>query len=198
MKLIGLTGGVGMGKSTAANFFQQRGARIVDTDELARELVQPGQPALAEIRAAFGDKMIYQDGQLRRHELANIVFEDAIARKKLEEILHPRIRQRWLAQVETWKRENCPVAIVVIPLLYETQAESHFEKVVCVGCSENARHERLQTRGWTNQQIEARITAQMPVAEKIARADFVIWSEGTLESHSRQVDRILDRVAATA
>jgi dephospho-CoA kinase len=198
MKLIGLTGGVGMGKSTAATFFQQCGARIVDTDEIARELVQPGQPALAEIRIAFGDKMISQDGQLRRHELANIVFDDAIARKKLEEILHPRIRQRWLAQVETWKRESCPVAIVVIPLLYETRAESHFEKVVCVGCSENARHARLLTRGWTNQQIEARVTAQMPVAEKIARADFVIWSEGTLESHSRQVDCILDRVAATA
>ncbi|HEV2328995.1 MAG TPA: dephospho-CoA kinase, partial [Verrucomicrobiae bacterium] len=156
MKLIGLTGGVGMGKSTAAAFFEKRGARVVDTDQLARELVQPGQPALAEIRTAFGDRVFSQDGQLRRDGLAHIVFEDALARQKLEEILHPKIRQRWLAQVETWKRENCSVAIVVIPLLYETRAESHFEKVVCVGCSENARHERLQARGWTDQQIEAR------------------------------------------
>jgi dephospho-CoA kinase len=197
MKVIGLTGGVGMGKSTAAAFFEKRGARIADTDQLARELVQPGQLALAEIRTAFGDSVFSQDGQLRRDELANIVFEDAFARQKLEEILHPKIRQRWLAQVENWKRENCPLAIVVIPLLYETRATSHFDKVVCVACSENARHERLLARGWTNRQIEARISAQMPVAEKIAHADFVIWSEGALENHSRQADSILDRVAAT-
>lgn len=191
MKLIGLTGGVGMGKSTAAAFFQQRGARIVDTDQLARELVQRGQPALAEIRSVFGHKVISQDGQLRRDELANIVFEDPAARQKLEEILHPRIRQRWLAQVDAWKHEKFPIAIVVIPLLYETRAESHFDNVVCVACSENSRHERLLARGWANRQIEARIAAQMPVTEKLARADFVIWSEGLLENHSRQIDTIL-------
>jgi dephospho-CoA kinase len=198
MKLLGLTGGVGMGKSTAAAFFQKRGLRIVDTDQLARELVQPGQPALGEIRSALGDKFISPDGQLRRNELANVVFKDAAARKKLEEILHPRIRERWLAQVKTWRGENCPFAIVVIPLLYETRAESHFDKVICVACSENSRRERLLARGWTQSQTGARIAAQMPVSDKIARANFVIWSEGALENHSRQVDRILDRVAAIA
>lgn len=197
MKLIGLTGGVGMGKSTTASFFQQRGIRIVDTDHLARELVKPGQPALAEIRTVFGDKVISQDGQLRRNELANIVFEDAIARQKLEEILHPRVRQSWLAQAETWKHENCSIAVVVIPLLYETRAESHFDKVVCVACSENARHERLVARGWTNRQIEARVAAQMPVTEKLARANSVIWSEGLFENHSRQVDCILRCIVQT-
>jgi dephospho-CoA kinase len=195
MILLGLTGGVGMGKSTAAAFFQKRGARIVDTDQLAHELVQPGQHALDEIRSVFGEKIIAPDGQLRRHELASVVFEDAAARKKLEEILHPPIRRRWLAQVETWKREHCSTAIVVIPLLFETGAASHFDKVICVACSEISRHERLLGRGWTNRQIEARISAQMPVTEKLARADFVIWSEGALENHSRQVDCILERAA---
>jgi len=104
MKLLGLTGGIGMGKSTAAEFLRTRGAQIVDTDELARQLVQPGQPALTEIQTEFGKKVIAPDGQLRRKELAEIIFADAAARKKLETILHPRIRERWLAQVEIWRR----------------------------------------------------------------------------------------------
>src|SRR5215469_16042732 len=110
MKLCGLTGGVGMGKSTAAGFFLQLGVRIVDTDELAHELVQPGQPALAEIQKAFGAGMVGADGRLKREELANLVFFDANARRDLEAILHPRIRDRWQAQVEIWRRDNCPVA----------------------------------------------------------------------------------------
>jgi len=90
MKVCGLTGGVGMGKSTAAQFLRERGARVVDADELAYQLVQPGQPALAEIRKAFGRDIVAPDGRLRRDELAQIVFTDPAARKKLEAILHPR------------------------------------------------------------------------------------------------------------
>lgn len=194
MKLIGLTGGVGMGKSTAAVFFRERGARIVDTDQLARELVQPGQPALDQIRAAFGGQIVSSDGQLRRDALADIVFADATARKTLERILHPRVRERWLERVENWRSENCPVAIVVIPLLYETDAQAHFDKIVCVACSETARHERLLARGWTRDQIEGRIAAQMSATEKIARADFVIWTEGATQNHAWQVDCIFNRL----
>lgn len=198
MTLIGLTGGVGMGKSTAAKFFWERGVAVVDTDHLARELVQPGLPALDEIRAVFGDEIISADGQLRRDKLAGIVFTDAIARKKLEEILHPRIRERWIARVESWRKENCPLAIVVIPLLFETSAESYFDKIVCMACSDKSRFERLGVRGWTAEQIQARIDSQMPVVEKIGRSHFVIWSEGVIGNHARQVDRILGCIAATA
>ncbi len=196
MKLCGLTGGVGMGKSTAASFLEARGFRVVETDGLARELVQPGRPALAEIQQVFGNDIVSPEGSLRREELANIVFSDAALRAKLETILHPRIRERWLALVETWRRENVPAVVVVIPLLFETGAESHFDKILCVACSENARHERLLKRGWTPPQIQNRIAAQMPVREKMSRADFVIWSEGDLENHSRQVDCILAALAA--
>ena len=184
-----------MGKSTTAAFLLARGARIVDTDYLARELTRPGQPALAEIQNTFGHEIVSADGSLRRDELANIVFVDPVARKKLEAILHPRIRERWLAQIETWRTENAPLGVVVIPLLYETQAETWFDRIVCVGCSENSRHERLLARGWAPEQIHGRIAAQMPVAEKIARAHFVIWTEGEMENHSRQVDGILGRMA---
>ena len=107
MKLCGLTGGVGMGKSTAAGFLLAAGARVVDTDDIAHELVQPGQPALAEIAAAFGNRVIAPDGTLNRGEVAKIVFADAGARQKLEGILHPRIRERWQEEVAGWRRENC-------------------------------------------------------------------------------------------
>jgi len=190
MKLLGLTGGIGMGKSTAAEFLRTRGAQIVDTDELARQLVQPGQPALTEIQTEFGKKVIAPDGQLRREELAEIIFADAAARKKLETILHPRIRERWLAQVEIWRRENRALAIVVIPLLFETRAESHFNKIICVACSAATQHERLLARGWTPEQIKQRLAAQWPVEQKISRADFVVWTDGALDAPAQQLERI--------
>ena len=190
MKVCGFTGGVGMGKSTAARFLRERGAQIADTDEIARRLVQPDRPALAEIQQVFGPKMISPGGQLRRDELAKIVFADPAARAKLEAILHPRIREQWLAQIEAWRGENHSLAVVVIPLLFETRAEPHFDKIICVACSGAAQRERLLARGWTPEQIRQRIAAQMPVEQKIARADFVVWTDGAPEAHARQVERI--------
>ena len=191
MKLCGLTGGVGMGKSTAAGFFLQLGAQVVDTDQLARELVLPGQPALVEIHREFGENLVAADGRLKRDELARLVFSDAGARKKLEAILHPRIRERWQAQVEQWRREGCPLALVVIPLLFETAAETYFDKIICVACSAAGQRERLLARGWAADQIQGRIAAQQPVEQKMNRSQFVIWTEGSLEVHRQQVGRIL-------
>ena len=190
MKVCGLTGGVGMGKSTAAEFLHARGAPVVDTDELARQLVEPGQPALTEIQAEFGKSIVASDGRLRRDELARIVFADAAAREKLETILHPRIRERWLAQVEIWRRENRALAVVVIPLLFETRAESHFNKIICVACSAPTQRQRLLGRGWTPKQIKQRLAAQWPVEQKISRADFVVWTDGALDMQARQLERV--------
>jgi dephospho-CoA kinase len=194
MKVCGLTGGVGMGKSTAAGFLRACGAQIADTDEIAHQLVRPGQPALAAIQTAFGKTVVGSAGELKRAELARIVFADAGARKKLEAILHPRIREQWLAQIQNWKREDHPLAVVVIPLLFETRAESHFDKIVCAACPAAAQRERLLARGWTPEQIEQRIAAQMPVEQKIARADFVVWTEGTPAVHAEQIGRILAKL----
>jgi dephospho-CoA kinase len=191
MKLFGLTGGIGMGKSTAARFLRERGAQVVDTDELAHRLVEPGQAALAEIQAVFGKSIVAPDGQLRRDELAQIVFTDPAARNRLEAILHPRIREHWRAQIEAWRGENHPLAVVVIPLLFETKAESDFDQTICVACSAAAQRKRLLERGWTPEQIKQRIAAQWPIEQKIARADFVIWTDGSLEVHTQQIERIL-------
>ena len=191
MHLLGLTGGIGMGKSTCAQLLRSRSVPVVDTDDLARQVVEPGQPALKEVRAAFGPEVIAVDGSLRRDTLAGIVFADPNARATLEKILHPRIRDLWRAQVEAWPDDKYPLAIVVIPLLFETQAEKEFEATICVACSPATQRERLLARGWSLDQINQRLEAQMPTDQKIAKADFLIWTESTLDLHSAQLDLIL-------
>jgi dephospho-CoA kinase len=194
MKLFGLTGGVGMGKSACAQLLQWRGAAVVDTDELARELVEPGEPALAEIAAAFGRELLDAEGRLRRDALARIVFADPAARRTLEQILHPRIRDAWHERVAAWRAEGKPLGVVVIPLLFETGAEREFDAVICVACSAETQRQRLLARGWSPEQIEQRIAAQMPIEEKMLRADYVVWTEAGMDVHAQQVYRIVPPV----
>jgi dephospho-CoA kinase len=191
MKLLGLTGGVGMGKSTAAALLRARGLSVVDTDELARELVEPGQPALAEIRAAFGPEVFDSRGALRRDALARIVFADETRRRELERILHPRIREVWRAQVAAWRAAGRPGAVVVIPLLFETGAAGEFDATVCVACTAASQRERLLARGWSEEEIARRLAAQWPIERKLAAADFVVWAEGGVDLTAAQLDRIL-------
>jgi len=204
-KVFGLTGGVGMGKSTATTLLAQRGVAIVDTDLLARQLVEPGQPALAEIQQAYGADMLSADGTLRRDLLARRVFSDSAARHMLEAILHPRIRQLWRAQLATWRSKFAqsfsPGLVessskqlffcVVIPLLFETHAETEVDFTICVACSSVTQRQRLTSRGWPSEQIDQRIKSQLPIEEKMARADYVIWNESSLEILAAQIDRIL-------
>ena len=195
MKVVGLTGGVGMGKSASAQLLRARGAAVVDTDDLARQVVEPGQPALAEIREAFGAEILGPDGRLRRDELARRVFADAAARTRLEAILHPRIRALWRAQVEIWRAEGRPLAVVVIPLLFETKAEAELDAAICVACSAATQHQRLLARGWSPEQIAQRLQAQWPTERKMARADYLVWTEAGLDVHAAQIERILRRLA---
>lgn len=191
MKTLGLTGGVGMGKSACAQLLAARGAAVVDTDELARQVVEPGQPALAEVQSAFGPDIVDGGGRLKREALAQVVFANAEAREKLEAILHPRIRALWQTQLEAWRTENRPLAVVVIPLLFETRAETEFDRVLCVACSAATQRERLWARGWTDAQLQQRIAAQMPIEEKLLRSHHVIWTEGGMDVHAQQLDRIV-------
>jgi dephospho-CoA kinase len=190
VKKFGLTGGIGMGKTACAGLLRQRGVRVVDTDDLARDLVQLGQPALQEIAAAFGASCLDETGQLRRDILADLVFNDADARKQLESILHPRIADAWAAQLNQWQREGASRAVVVIPLLFETAAESQFDAIVCVACSAATQHSRLMGRGWSGAKIARREAAQMPIEQKIARAHQVIWTEGSMDAHAEQMVRV--------
>jgi dephospho-CoA kinase len=193
MKLLGITGGVGMGKSTTVTFLATQGISVVDTDIIARQLVGPGQPALREIATVFGPSILSPIEGLDRKEMARIVFKDATARAKLEAILHPKIRQIWEADVKKWRAAGLATGAVVIPLLFETRAESQFDAIICVVCSAVSQYERLQARGWTRAGIQQRLEAQWPTEEKISRSDFVIWTDTTLEAHSAQLERALLR-----
>ena len=192
MKLFGLTGGIGMGKSTSAAILSRRGIPVIDTDVIAREIVEPGQPALAEVVAAFGPGLLDASGKLRRGALAEVVFSSPEKLKQLEGILHPRIREKWLAQAEAWRSENKAAGVVDIPLLFETNAQAHFDAVICTACSAATQRERLRERGWSQQQVEQRIAAQWPAEKKIAASNHVVWTEGDLAVHERQLERIFD------
>lgn len=194
MKTYGLTGGIGMGKSTCAGLLRQRGLPVIDTDDLARELVQPGQPALAEISRAFGASFLDETGRLRRAALADLVFADPVARQKLESILHPKITAAWNAMLGQWRGQGVAVAVVVIPLLFETGAETSFDATVCVACSPGTQQSRLRPRGWSDGEILRRAAAQLPAAEKMTRASHVIWSEGSLAAHNEQAQRVFTLV----
>jgi dephospho-CoA kinase len=191
VRTLGLTGGIGTGKSTLAGLLRSRGIPLVDTDDLARSLVEPGQPALTEIRAVFGDRVIDERGRLRRDALAEQVFSDQEARLRLELILHPRIHAAWQGQLVSWQREGLSHAVVVIPLLFEKRLETHFNLTLCVACRSSTQRDRLRARGWSDRDIERRLEAQLSLAEKMRRADRVIWNEGSLGLLAEQADRIL-------
>jgi len=191
MTRLGLTGGIGMGKSTAAELLAKRGAKVSDSDVLARELVEPGQAALAEIAGVFGAGVLRDDGSLDRGRLAELVFADPAAREKLEGILHPRIREAWQARLDAWAASGERLGVAVIPLLFETGAEESFDKIVCVACTPEAQQARLRERGWSGEQIVQRIGAQMAVAEKMRRSDHVVSTDGPVEAHAAQWDALL-------
>jgi dephospho-CoA kinase len=197
MTLVGLTGGIGMGKSTSARLLAERGVPVVDTDVLARDVVAPGQPALEELKAIFGPDVIGADGALRREHVAQIVFADPARRQQLEAVLHPRIRQRWLELAEQWRREQRDLGVVIIPLLYETGAGPEFDAVICVGCSAGSQRGRLRERGWNDQEIDRRQAAQWPTAKKMDLADYLIWTEPPLEAHAAQLERVLQSLRSS-
>jgi dephospho-CoA kinase len=182
-----------MGKSLVSSWLQEMGLRVVDTDVLARELTDRGQVALGEIQRKFGDEVMNRDGTLERRKLAERIFRDPDGRRKLEEILHPRIRSRWQERLLEWQNEGVAEAVVVIPLLYETGAEKFLDKVVCMGCSEKTQIERLRARGWSKEEITLRNQAQLPLAQKMDRADYVVWNESSAEVAQMQARRIFGR-----
>jgi dephospho-CoA kinase len=196
MRVLGLTGGIGSGKSMVASMFAQLGADVIDADQLARDVVDPGQPALDEIATAFGREILLPDGRLDRGKLARIIFADPVARAKLNAITHPRIRERMDAAIAA--RGSRPgILIVDIPLLYENERTSTVEAVIVVWVDpETQLHRLLHRDRLTEEEARQRIAAQMSLDEKRARADAVIDNSGSPESTQRQVEAVYRRYAA--
>jgi dephospho-CoA kinase len=197
MKVLGLTGGIGSGKSMVASMFTELGADVIDADRLAREVVEPGQPALEEIATAFGKNILLPDGRLDRGKLARIIFADPVARGTLNAITHPRIRERMDAEI-TARRSPPGVLVVDIPLLYENDRSRAVETVIVVWVDPKTQLRRLQERdGLSVEEARQRIAAQMPLDEKRARADVVIDNSGSREKTRRQVEAVYRRYAPT-
>jgi dephospho-CoA kinase len=193
MRVLGLTGGIGSGKSLVSSMFRELGAVVVDADQLAREVVEPGQPALDEIREAFGSDIVLDDGRLNRPKLAEIIFEDEAARLRLNAITHPRILERMRAAVAS-HADRPGLLILDIPLLYENGRTDMVEKVVVVWVDRATQLGRLVQRDHlTAEQAQQRIASQMPLGVKRQRADEVIDNSGSLEATRRQVEAIYRR-----
>lgn len=185
---IGLTGGIASGKSLVAAEFAALGVPVIDTDVVARQVVEPGEPALARIVERFGAQMLTEDGQLDRRQLRNHVFADAAERAALEGILHPVIRERSLAAA---READGAYQLLVVPLLIETEFRRLVNRVLVVDCPESTQLERLVARdGEDPEQATRMIDAQVPREKRLAAADDVIDNGGSRSATRRQVARL--------
>ncbi|HXJ92954.1 MAG TPA: dephospho-CoA kinase [Terriglobia bacterium] len=202
MPSFGLTGGIASGKSTVAAMLQDLGAKIIDADQLAHELVRAGSPVFAEIVRHFGSKILDATGEINRKTLGEVVFADPAERAALNAILHPAImtrRKELIARYEAADRNA--VVISDAALIYEAHIESYFLKVIVAWCRPEQQLERLIAKtGFSREQAERRINAQMPAEEKRRRADYVVDCSGSIEETRRQVAALypeMRRVAET-
>jgi dephospho-CoA kinase len=195
MKRVGLTGGIATGKSVVRAEFERMGVPTLDADVVARDVVAQGTPALTAILGRFGSGVLDADGALDRRKLGAIVFADEAARRDLEQIVHPAVK----AAIDVWldsMSDKHNVAVAVIPLLYETGRERDFDVVITTACSPDEQLRRVMTRDSLNEvQAKQRISAQLSTEEKVRRADYAIWTDGTYENTKRQVVETLEQLA---
>jgi dephospho-CoA kinase len=192
MRKVALTGGIATGKSHVLQRLRERGVPCLDADELAHGVTGAGTEATARIAERFGADVLDASGAVDRHRLAPIVFADADARRDLERIVHPAVYRAIAAGVRAFElTEDAPLAVVDVPLLYETGHAGDFDKVIVTVCSPDVQRQRLIGRGLSEREAGERLAAQMPAADKAARADHVIDTDGTFEQTDAQLDAVL-------
>ena len=198
VRRVALTGGIATGKSHVRARIEAAGVPTIDSDVLAREAVAPGSPALHAIVQRFGTGVLQPDGSLDRRALGARVFQDPTARLELEAIVHPLVRQRtelWFAALDPAVH---PFAVADIPLLYETGRDEDFDAVVVTACDPATQLARVMARdGLTREAAQARIAAQLPIDEKVRRADYVIRTDGPIHDTDRQVEQLLAMLRQT-
>lgn len=196
---VGLTGNLGAGKSTLSELFRRWGAAVADADDVAREVTEPGEPALAAIASEFGPDVLDRGGRLDRDALRRQVARDPVARRRLEAILHPAIDARLARRLDEAEAAGAAVAVAVVPLLFETGMESAFDAVVVVDAPEETRVARVVAAGkMTEPEARAIAAAQMPAAQKRARADFVVENDADLETLERRARDVWEHLRARA
>jgi dephospho-CoA kinase len=196
--LVGLTGGIGSGKSTVARMLEERGAVVFDADLLAREAVEPGTPGHTAVIERFGADVLAPGGELDREALASIVFADPSARRDLEQIVHPEVRRLFAEGSEAY-HDTDRIVVFSAPLLVESGMHTAFEILVVVSATVATQIERLmRQRGMSEAAIRARIDAQAPLEDKAAVADFLVDNGGTLAELESQVERLWDELSVRA
>ena len=196
MRRVALTGGIATGKSTILRRLRELGIPTIDSDVLARDVVAPGTPAAAAIRERFGDG-VFSDGALDRRALGDIVFRDPDARFALERIVHPEVYRRIQAWFDSLPRET-GVAVADIPLLFETRRHEDFDAIVVAVCDPREQLARIIRRDrLTAEEARQRVAAQLPLAEKERRADYVIRTDGPPEVTRAHVDRVAEQLRGT-
>jgi dephospho-CoA kinase len=194
--LVAITGGVGAGKSTVAAMLGERGAVVIEADDLARQAVEPGSPGLGKVLAEFGPDVAGHDGSLDRGKLAARVFGDAGARRRLEAIVHPEVARLFAAEVER-RRDTDEIVVYAIPLLVERGLSGAFDVVVTVAAGEDARAARVAAQGrMTAEEARRRMGAQASDDERAAVADVVIDNHGSVDDLSRRVDLLWQELRA--
>jgi dephospho-CoA kinase len=188
MLLVGLTGGIGSGKSTVASMLAARGAVVVDADDLARRAVETGTPGFERVRETFGDAVLRPDGLLDREALAAVVFRDPEARRKLEAIVHPEVARLFMEERE--RHAEASVLVYAVPLLVENNLQGMFDVVVVVTAAPETRLARLEQRGLQAAAARDRMAAQLPDEERERVADVVIRNDGSMEDLERRVDEL--------
>lgn len=195
MLKLGLTGGIATGKSTVSKYLKQKGLPVVDADAIAALVVEPGQPALAEIAKTFGTDVIKDDGTLDRKKLGAIVFSDSEALAQLNAITHPAIYEEMHRQIDQAEAQGHEIVILDIPLLFESHNQIGANQVMVVSVPTDLQLERLMARNQlTKVEAQQRIDAQLPLAEKVERADYVIDNAGSPAETYAQVDAILQQL----
>jgi dephospho-CoA kinase len=193
---IGLTGGIASGKSTVADLFADLGAVVIDTDVIAREVVEPGKPALDDIVRQFGSEIVDESGALRRRELRKIVFADDEARARLEAILHPQIRKETVRQANT---AGGPYQLIVVPLLVGSPLRDFVDRILVVDCSEETQVRRLTARdGESEEHARLMLAAQASRDERLAIADDVINNDKSIADTRSQVEALHEIYSALA
>ena len=192
MRVIGLTGGIGSGKSLAAEFFADLGALVIDADQLARSAIERGSKGFDEVVAVFGDSILI-NGDIDRRALGELVFKDAGLKAKLENIIHPWIRNEFEEAVASLKAGE--VLVYEIPLLYETNAQDRFDVVITVEAAMENRISRLRAKGLHISEIESRIASQATREQRESIADFLIENDGSEDVLLRKVEIIWDELA---
>lgn len=198
MKVYGITGNIASGKSSVARMFEELGARIIDADEVARTVVEPGEPAWKEIVAEFGEEVLDPGGGINRKRLAEIVFSDETRRKRLNDITHPRIKERIRDLLMDYEKAGAAVVMVEATLIVERgRLRELLDGLIVVTADEETQIERLvREKGYTREEASARLGAQMPAGEKAKHGDYVIDNSGALEVTRRQVNEVWGAISA--